>query len=142
MFNYFAQCLDIFKILIESTAPSLLVQFWQRQSAVNSYNWNTHSHSAVELERPEFHGVLSPDPVTRKPRLYYPSWKRRLWYVFSFTAMLPLLFVGVCVMALSLNLNGYIKDKNSPIYVASLSKYAAPVIMFTVFELLTLCMLF
>ena len=67
------------------------------------------------------------DPVTGLPSTYYPSWKRRGWYVFSFLAMLPLLLVGVAVMTLSLNLNGYVKDPHSPIFVAQLATFSKPV---------------
>lgn len=41
--------------------------------------------------------------------------------------MVPLLFVGVLVMMLSLNLNGYVKDPDSPIYAKELAEYAKPV---------------
>lgn len=92
-----------------------------------SYNWNTFIYSAAEEQRPEYHGTLQRDPVTDKPVLYYPCWKRRLWYLTSVAAMLPLLSVGVLAMALSLNLNGYIKDIHSPIYVEMLAKFAQPV---------------
>ena len=81
----------------------------------------------MEELRPDYHGDLVTDPITRKLTVYYPSWKRRLWYMFSFLAMLPLLLVGVAVMTLSLNLNGYVKDPHSPIFVAQLAKFAKPV---------------
>ena len=77
--------------------------------------------------RPEYHGSPATDPVTRKPTVYYPSWKRRLWYVFSVLAMVPLLSLGVAAMTLSLNLNGYVKSTESPIYVESMAKFAQPV---------------
>lgn len=41
--------------------------------------------------------------------------------------MLPLLSLGVCIMTLSLNLNGYVKNTESPIYVERLAKFAKPV---------------
>ncbi len=41
--------------------------------------------------------------------------------------MVPLLAVGVGVMTLSLNLQGYVKDPASPIYVKVLAKFAQPV---------------
>ena len=41
--------------------------------------------------------------------------------------MLPLLFLGVAAMTLSLNLNGYVKDTHSPIFVKSLAQFARPV---------------
>ena len=103
------------------------LQFWQRRSAVYSFSWNTYSYSAAEEVRPDYHGNTVTDPVTGKPTTYYPAWKRRLWYIFSFLAMLPLLLVGVAVMTLSLNLNGYVKDPHSPIFVAQLAKFAKPV---------------
>ena len=102
-------------------------QFWQRRSSVHSFYWNTYSFSAADEIRPEYHGNICTDPVTGKPTVYYPSWKRRLWYLFSFLAMLPLLSLGVGVMTLSLNLNGYVKHRDSPIYVAYLATYAQPV---------------
>ena len=94
---------------------------------MHSYNWNTYIYSAAEEYRPEYHGTLQPDPVTGKPVLYYPCWKRRLWYVVSVVTMLPLLSLGVLAMTLSLNLNGYVKDIHSPIYVETLAKFAQPV---------------
>jgi hypothetical protein len=44
--------------------------------------------------------------------------------------MLPLLSVGVAVMTLSLNLNGYVKDPHSPIFVPQLAKFAKPVSLY------------
>ena len=79
--------------------------------------------------------MLRKDPVTGQPALYYPSWKRRLWYIFSLLTMLPLLSVGVLAMTLSLNLNGYVKDKHSPIYVEYLASFAKPVCISSEFSL-------
>ena len=50
--------------------------------------------------------------------------------------MLPLLAVGVLAMTLSLNLNGYVKDKYSPIYVEYLASFAEPVCISLEFNLL------
>ena len=58
---------------------------------------------------------------------YYPAWRRRVRYMLSFLFSLPFLSLGVGAMILSLNLNGYIHDKESPIYFASLSRFAEPV---------------
>ena len=96
---------------------------------MHSFTWNTYNYSAEEELRPEYHGDCVTDPVTGNPAVYYPSWKRRLWYAFSLLAMLPLLLVGVAAMTLSLNLNGYVKDPHSPIFVAQLAKFAKPVKM-------------
>ena len=94
---------------------------------MHSFTWNTHSHCSLDEVSPRFHGVLKRDPVTDEMVVYYPTWKRRLWYLVSVLAMLPLLAGGVAIMTLSLNLNGYVQNKNSPIYVARLAQYAAPV---------------
>ena len=94
---------------------------------MHSFEWNTHSYNYMEEIHHKFHGVISLDPVTEEPRVYYPLWKRRCWYLFSFLAMLPLLAGGVGVMTLSLNLNGYVHHKDSPIYVGWLAQYAEPV---------------
>jgi len=65
--------------------------------------------------------------VTGKMEKYFPAWKRRFRYVLSFMISLPFLGLGVGAMVLSLNLNGYIHDKESPFYFATLSKFAEPV---------------
>ena len=48
-------------------------------------------------------------------------------YIVSFILTIPFLMLGVKAMVLSLNLNGYIKHKDSPIYFESLAKFAEPV---------------
>ena len=106
---------------------SFFLQFWQRRSSVHSFHWNTHTYCTLDEIHHTYHGTDSIDPVTDQPTVYYPAWKRRLWYLFSFLAMLPLLSGGVAIMTLSLNLNGYVRDKHSPIYVGWLSQYAEPV---------------
>ena len=103
------------------------LQFWQRQSNFLSFSWNTYTLSKAYEMQQGYHGIPSIDPVTHKQSVYYPSWKRRVWYVFSAVAMLPLLSVGVAVMTLSLNLNGYVKSTGSPIYVEAFAKFAQPV---------------
>ena len=70
---------------------------------------------------------MEPHPVTGIPSLHYPRWKRQLRYLLSVVVTIPILLVGVLVMILSLNLNGYIRDKNSPIHVSYLAEFAEPV---------------
>ena len=115
-------------------------QYWRRQSSVNSFKWSTYNLSLIDQLRPGYHGDWVIDPVTRRRTKYYKSWKRKCWYVFSFLAMLPLLGAGLGVMTLSLNLNGYVKNKASPIYVASLAKYAQPVRSVCVCVCVCVCM--
>ena len=40
---------------------------------------------------------------------------------------LPVLLLAVGAMLCSLNFNGYIKDKESPVYIAAFAYYAEPV---------------
>lgn len=94
---------------------------------MHSFCWNTYNLSKSEQLRAEYHGSTCADPITGKPAVYYPSWKRRLWYMFSVVSMLPLLVLGVAIMTLSLNLNGYVKNTESPIYIEWLAAYAQPV---------------
>lgn len=94
---------------------------------MHSFHWNTHSYCSLDEISHTFHGVVGKDPVTDEPVICYPAWKRRLWYLFSVLAMLPLLAGGVAIMTLSLNLNGYVREKDSPIYVGWLAQYAEPV---------------
>ena len=103
------------------------MQYWQRKSAVHSFQWNTHNFSSMDELNPRYHGTRMKDPITDEVVIHYPFWKRRVWYLFSLLAMLPLLLGGVAVMTFSLNLNGYVQDKNSVIYVGWLAQYAEPV---------------
>ena len=122
--------LQILRIVQHNTLCKIippLSQFWQRQSNTYSFLWNTYTLSPADELRQEFHGYPSVDPVTHQPNIHYPAWRRRLWYLFSVAAMLPLLSLGVATMTLSLNLNGYVKSTGSLIYVESLAKYAQPV---------------
>ena len=123
---YISGIKDLLQFIV-LTYFSNTLQLWQRRSAVHSFQWNTYSLSTSDELRPEYHGDVCSDPVTWKPTIYYPKWKRRLWYLFSFLAMLPLLALGVGMMTLSLNLNGYVKSTESPIYVEFLAQFAQPV---------------
>jgi hypothetical protein len=100
---------------------------WRRREAELSYIWNTYGNEDAYDIRPEFDGVIRTSPITGKPEKYFPRWRRWLRYLVSVIFTLPMLLVAVGAMLCSLNLNGYIKDKQSPIYVASLAYYAEPV---------------
>lgn len=103
------------------------IQCWTRKENEHALDWGTYSIEKAELIRTEFTGVLKISPITGKMEKYFPAWKRRLGYFASFLLSLPFLCVGVGAMILSLNLNGYIHDRESPFYFASLSQYAEPV---------------
>lgn len=90
--------------------------------------WRTHSLENSELLRPEFFGEIRPSLITGKPEKYFPRWKRWLRYGLSFLLTLPVLLLAVGAMLCSLNFNGYIKDKESPVYIAAFAYFAEPVI--------------
>jgi len=104
-----------------------IMQYWKRQESQLSYKWNTINVDHSEAIRPEFFGNIIKSPVTGKPVKHYPRWKRWLRYGLSFILTLPVLSVAVGAMLCSLNLNGYIKDKESPVYFECLSRFAEPV---------------
>lgn len=99
---------------------------WRRQENELALKWNTTQIERKEILRPEFHGELQTSLVTGKPERFYPTWKRILLYLLSFIFTLPFLLVAVGAMILSLNFNGYVKDKESPIYLGTLARFSEP----------------
>jgi anoctamin-10 len=105
----------------------LLYRFWEREENVLAYKWGTldvtnmvddfEQDYSLESEgrghrRPEFKGQMRNSPVTGKPELYYPRYKRIAQYVLS--AFVTTLMLGIAFfdMILSLNLQGYIRPRN------------------------------
>ncbi|XP_028413837.1 anoctamin-8-like [Dendronephthya gigantea] len=117
--------LPLYALFIVIWAVFFIV-IWRRREAELSYIWNTYGYEDAYDIRPEFNGVIRESPVTGKPEKYFPRWRRWLRYLVSVIFTLPMLFVAVLAMLCSLNLNGYIKDKHSPIYVSALAYYAEP----------------
>ena len=116
-------------LLREFNSCNLFVFFqsWRRQESELALRWNSTQVERKEIVRPEFYGEIRQSPLTGKPERYYPTWKRVLIYLLSFVITLPFLGMAVGAMILSLNFNGYVKDKHSPIYLAALAKYSEPV---------------
>ena len=102
-------------------------QIWKRKESEYSFLWRTHGLEKSELLRPEFTGKMQPSPITGQPEKYFPRWKRWLHYGLSFVLTLPVLALAVGAMLCSLNFNGYIKDKESPVYIAAFAHFAEPV---------------
>ncbi|KAK3710543.1 hypothetical protein QZH41_009363 [Actinostola sp. cb2023] len=117
--------LPLYEVLMAFWAISFLV-IWKRKESELSYKWNTINVDHLEEIRPEFHGKVIKSPVTGKPIKYFPQWKRWLRYGLSFVLTLPVLSIAVGAMLCSLNLNGYIRDKQSPVYFEVLSRFAQP----------------
>lgn len=128
-------------------ANSFLIKVWRRHEAELSFVWNTYAIEQLCDIQPNFQGIIRESPVTGKPEKYFPRWKKRLRYIVSFIFTLPMLIIAVAAMLCSLNLNGYIKDKDSPIYLSSLARYAEPVSAYSiiittvVFIIFTICYL-
>lgn len=102
-------------------------QIWKRKESEYSFLWRTHGLEKSELLRPEFTSKMQPSPITGQPEKYFPRWKRWLRYGLSFVLTLPVLALAVGAMLCSLNFNGYIKDKESPVYIAAFAHFAEPV---------------
>lgn len=104
----------------------IFTKCWRRKEHELALDWGTSDIEKGELVRPEFKGILRKSPVSGKMEKYFPAWKRRLRYLISFLLSIPFLMLGVIAMILSLNFNGYIKHKESPIYFARLASFAEP----------------
>lgn len=117
--------LPLYEVLMAFWAISFLT-IWKREESEYAFMWRTHKLENSELLRPEFSGVMQPSPVTGKAEKYFPRWKRWLRYGLSLILTLPVLLLAVGAMLGSLNFNGYIKDKDSPVYIASFAYFAEP----------------
>ncbi|EDO33016.1 predicted protein, partial [Nematostella vectensis] len=117
--------LPFYEVLMAFWAIAFLV-IWKRKESELAYKWNTYNIDHIEQVRPQFHGAIITSPITDKPIKYYPRWKRWLRYGLSVLLTLPVLLLAVGAMLSSLNLNGYIKDKESPVYIAVLTHFAQP----------------
>ena len=119
----------------------LFVRMWQRHEKCLAYDFGTlvlsdpfgsdETSFAVDVgavqRRPDFTGTIRTSPVTGQPEIYYPSYRRKLKYLFSATVTGIMLSVAFFVMILSLNLQGYITPKYErfhPFYYPRLSSLA------------------
>eukprot|EP00004_Rigifila_ramosa_P016078 TRINITY_DN3783_c0_g1_i1.p1 TRINITY_DN3783_c0_g1~~TRINITY_DN3783_c0_g1_i1.p1 ORF type:complete len:673 (-),score=170.04 TRINITY_DN3783_c0_g1_i1:58-2076(-) len=108
----------------------LFQKFWLRRANSLAFKWQTHQLQEdvgeVNLRAEFFGDRMRKNPVTGKTEPYYPTWKRNLRIAFSALVTLLSLTPPVFFMFLSLNLQGYIRDSESPVHVAFLSKYSDP----------------
>ncbi|XP_065183783.1 anoctamin-8-like [Sycon ciliatum] len=102
------------------------VKFWKRHMNAVAFEWNAHDFEEEEELRPEFWGEKRISPVTGKIEVFFPEWKRYTRYFVSFLVMLPMLGIALGAMCLSLNLNNYIRDEESPLYIGTLAVFAQP----------------
>jgi len=95
------------------------VRFWEREECRLSIRFGTYALSDYERQkffatRSGFTGYLRFSPVTGKPEVYYPQWRRILKYFVSACITGAMLAVAFFVMILSLNLQGYIRPSSNP----------------------------
>lgn len=101
----------------------IVFRMWEREENTLAYKWGTLAMTgsfvdageesfAIDIGavcvRAEFHGKMRLSPITDKPELYYPHYKRKLKYVMSAFVTSLMLCVAFFVMILSLNMQGYI----------------------------------
>lgn len=120
----------------------IVVRMWEREENTLAYRWGTLTLSggpgdvgeesfAVDIGavhvRPEFTGTLRLSPITGKPELHFPHYRRNLRYALSVCITGMMLFLAFCIMVLSLNLQGYIHpvyERFHPFYFPKLSALA------------------
>jgi anoctamin-10 len=119
----------------------LFLRAWERTENVLAYKWGTlpitnviddfdqdytRENGAHLHRRPEFTGCTRTSPVTGKPELYYPGYRRKIQYLVSAVVTAFMLGVAFLGMILSLNLQGYIVPKKAyhPFYYASFALLA------------------
>eukprot|EP00052_Salpingoeca_macrocollata_P021836 m.188162 g.188162 ORF g.188162 m.188162 type:complete len:701 (+) comp21639_c0_seq2:33-2135(+) len=91
----------------------LFVKGWARCSTEYAFLWDTvDSAKTYQQVRPSFYGDERTDPVTGRTVLHYARWKRRCKYGVSVLVTLVMLAVAFAVMVGSLNLQGYIHEKD------------------------------
>jgi len=123
--------------LITFIWSAAFIKMWSRQECRLSYSWGTYfteSDGSTHLQqRHQFKGELALNPVTGEMTKFYSPTKRRLKYLVSAFVTFLLLSGAFIVMIMSLNLQGYIKDKHEerwgddlvhPFHFPSLAIYA------------------
>ena len=88
------------------------LQHWKRTTARWAWRWGTFDLDKAEELRPEFEGEVRTSPVTGKPEMYFPQWRRQLQYGFSALVTMLMLLVAVAAHVCSLNFQGYIQPKH------------------------------
>lgn len=104
----------------------LYLASWARRGNELACRWDTLSQEHADEPNPGFVGAVRVSRVTGEPERHYPSWRRwALHYPLSAAVTAAMLVLAFGVMALSLNLQGYVHT-GSPIYVPALAHVAAP----------------
>ena len=125
----------------------LFIKFWDRQESNIAYEWGTlritnviddlaetraeYSSSYDDgrgHRRPEFQGYHRISPITGEMETYYPPIRRKARYLVSAIVTIGMLMVAFFVMILSLNMQGYIRQRQKyhPFHFPYLASLAEP----------------
>lgn len=103
------------------------VQLWRCHCSQFALLWDTYDYKRHEEPNRAFRGIERISPITDKKEIYFPTYQRLLRYLFSFAVTMGMVGLAIIAMTISLNLNGYVTDKKSPLYISYLASFAAPV---------------
>mmetsp|Transcript_30819 Transcript_30819/g.86379 ORF Transcript_30819/g.86379 Transcript_30819/m.86379 type:complete len:678 (-) Transcript_30819:297-2330(-) len=110
---------------------ALFIKGWKRRQAELAAEWGSASlpewHQRPRLE---FHGTVRTSYATGSEEVHYPMWKRRSFYLLSFSVTIFFLGFAAVGMVLSLNLQGYMTDPGSPLHIPSFARRAEPGALF------------
>ena len=102
------------------------IAFWRRRANELACDWDTLDVEHSDEPNPRYHGKTRISRITGKNELFYNPLNRWVFhYPISVVVTLIMLIVAFSVMALSLNLQGYVSE-GSIIYVATLSSCSKP----------------
>ncbi|XP_025115852.1 anoctamin-10-like isoform X2 [Pomacea canaliculata] len=80
---------------------TIFLETWKRYCVELTYSWGTINTAVSKFEEPRanFYGTLGRNPVTGKPEVVYPKWKRALrFYAVTVPVISLCLFVAFLVM--------------------------------------------
>jgi len=114
---------------------TFFTEFWKRETAAKSYEWDVSSFEENEPLRPAFrpHGVR-PDPVTNEPTPYFSSGTRRRRYIASGILILLMLtlviwaVIAVIVFRLAIRVTLYNRYENLQNSAAAITSVLAAIL--------------
>ncbi|OQR97895.1 transmembrane protein [Thraustotheca clavata] len=94
--GYF-QLLGITGVFVSSIWGTLFLIFWKRKRSAIRLKWGVGQLEHVNVLNPDYQGVPRFDVPTGVVKLYYPTYKRRLKYVFGYFILLVFIAVETVV---------------------------------------------
>ena len=90
----------------------LLVKNWRRRCAEIDIEWDNYNLDTEKVSlRQQFQGDLVTDQITDRDTIYYSDNQRLMRYIESVIISFPYIFGALFVMIASLNMMGYVDDK-------------------------------